>query len=375
MKKTRNVLIVSKPISPPWQDGTKNLAKNIINYVNNVRFQILTPKGYKFKKANVISEDIYQTPKDYTPSIPEDLQALFHLITARKKIDLFHFIFTPNVKSSIVLKHLTGLKNKPTIQTVTRTPINLKPIKHLLFASKTLVLSDHTYKTLAEEGFENIVKINPGVDLEEIEQSKLKESDFKARHNLSNNFIVMYPGDYDFSNTAKGVIETIPPVVSRYPDVRYILTFRSFSEETRLKETELRQYIIDLGIEKYVRIFNQVEDMYEVLQAADVFLFPVKALFSKVDIPLILLEAMAFSKPIILSNASPLDEVIVDDKEFVLDPDDVTSITRRIINLIDSEELCKNRGEISRDIIEKRFNMQFIACEYEKLYQEFLYDR
>jgi phosphatidylinositol alpha-1,6-mannosyltransferase len=369
----KNVLMVSKPIAPPWQDSNKNLTKNIISYVNNVQFHILTPKGYKFDKSNVVSEDIYQTTGDYAPAIQQNLQALFHLITVHQSIDLFHFFFTPNMRTSLILKHLTNFKKRPSIQTVTSAPKDLTDIKNLLFADKTLVLSDHTKYKLEKSGIKNVVRIYPGLDLKRIDDFKSDQLVFRKKHNLEDNFILLYPGDYEFSGANKTVLESIPPIVSRIPSARFVFACRAKTDRARIIEEELRQYAIDLGIEKYVMFIGTAQDMLEVIRSIDICLFPVKSLYAKMDIPLVLLECMAYGKPVIVTDMSPLNEVMLGDIGFKVNVDSKDDLIKSILELLGSEELRKKKGYNARIVVEDHFNMQKLATYYERLYQEFLY--
>jgi phosphatidylinositol alpha-1,6-mannosyltransferase len=366
--------MVSKPIAPPWQDSNKNLTKNIITYVNNVNFHILTPKGFHFDKSNVISEDIYQSTGDYAPAIQQNLQALFYLITVNKEIDLFHFFFTPNPKTSTVLKHLTKFKNKPSIQTVMSSPKDYGDIGNLLFADKIVVLSDHNKNKLEENGIDNVVKIYPGLDLKEIDDYNPYSIEFRKENQLEKNYLVLFAGDYEFSGANKTIMESISPVASKYPDVKFIFACRSKTEEAQKVEAELRQYAVDLGIDKYVMFIGTADDMLKVIRSIDICLFPVTSLYAKMDIPLVLLECMAYAKPVIITDMSPLNEVYMDDIGLKIPMNDTESLVKSLLDLLGSNNARLEKGFKGRRVVEKHFNMKIQASEYEKLYQEILND-
>lgn len=372
MDNLKEVLMVSKPIAPPWQDSNKNLTKNIISYVNNVIFHILTPKGYKFDKENVISEDIYQATGDYAPAIQQNLQALFYLITVNKEIDLFHFFFTPNPKTSLVLKHLTKFKNRPSIQTVLSSPKDYSDINNLLFSDKIVVLSDYNKKKLELAGVQNVVRIYPGLNLKEIDNYDHHSGGFRTEHNLEKNYLIMFAGDYEFSGANKTILESIPPVVSKYPEVKFIFACRAKTEQAQCIEADLRQYTVDLGIDKYVMFIGTADDMLKVIRSIDICLFPVKSLYAKMDIPLVLLECMAYKKPVIITDISPLNEVWLDDIGYKVPVDNIDAIVKSILELINSNNLRLEKGLRGRQVVENHFNMQKQAEDYEKLYQETL---
>ncbi|MEW5821783.1 MAG: glycosyltransferase family 4 protein [Cyanobacteriota bacterium] len=372
MSNFKDVLMVSKPVAPPWQDSNKNLTKNIISFVNNVRFHILTPKGYQFNKDNVVSEDIYQSTGDYAPAIQQNLQALFYLITVNKEIDLFHFFFTPNPKTSLVLKHLTKFKNRPCIQTITSTPKIYKDLKNLFFADKIVTLSDFNKKNLEDKGLNNIVRIYPGINLQELDNYDTNDSTFKEENNLQNNILILFAGDYEFSGANKTILESIPPIVSKYPQARFIFACRNKTEKAINIESELHQYAIDLGIEKYVMFIGTATDMLKVIRSIDICLFPVKSLYAKMDIPLVLLECMAYSKPLIITDMKPLNEIMIGDIGFKVPVNNKDELIKSTLDLLNSEDLRIIKGNNARKTVENHFNMEKLAVEYEKLYQEIL---
>lgn len=374
MADLKNVLMVSKPISPPWQDSNKNLTKNIISYVNNVHFHILTPKGYHFDKDNVTSEDIYQSKGDYAPGLQQNLQALFYLMTENKHIDLFHYFFTPNPKTSTVLKHFTKFKNKPSIQTVLSSPRDYTNIKDLIFGDRVVVLSDYNKQKLEEAGVNNVVRIYPGLDLKEVDNFSPSALEFRVKNDLLTNYLILYPGDYEFSGANKAVLEAVPPVVSKFPDAKFIFACRAKTEESKKIEAELKDYAIDLGIEKYVMFLGTADDMLEVMRSIDICIFPVKSLYAKMDIPLVLLEAMAYAKPIIISDIEPLNEIMKAEAGYKITPGDIDGLVKHLLELLGSSSLRIEKGFAGRKIVEQHFNMKELSKEYENLYQELLYE-
>lgn len=364
----KNDLMVSKPLAPPWQDSNKNLTRNIISYVNNVCFHVLTPKDYTFNKDNVISEDIYQPTGDYAQEIQQNIQALFHLITVNKQIDMFHFVHTPNPQKSLVLKHLTKFKNIPSIHTIIKTPESYYDIKNLLFADKIVTLSDYNKQKLKEAGVQNISRIYPGLDLKEIDNYDPYALEFRNEHNLLKNFLILFAGDSEYSGVNKSVLECIPPIVSKYHNAKFIFACRKKTEDSKDVESELKQNVIDLGIEKYFIFLSQVDDMLKVIRSIDICIFPIGPQTNRVDIPLLLLECMAYAKPVVISDLPPLNEVFLDDIGYKVNPEDRDSLIKALLELLESNSLRFEKGYKARQIVEKYFNIKILAKEYENLY-------
>ena len=49
------VLMVSKPVAPPWNDSSKNLVKDLAQAGRGFSYRVLTPKGYQLAGFNVTS--------------------------------------------------------------------------------------------------------------------------------------------------------------------------------------------------------------------------------------------------------------------------------------------------------------------------------
>lgn len=372
MTDKKDVLMVSRPVAPPWHDSSKNLTKHIISYIDSVNFHVLTPKGYHFNKENVISEDIYQPTGDYAAELQQNLQALFHLITSSNKIDLFHYFHTPKLHKSLVLKHLTKLKKRPCVQTVTSTPKDFKDINSLFFADKTVTLSDYGKQKLEENGLTNVIRIYPGIDLKEIDDFNPYDLKFREENDLLENFLIMFAGDYEDTGANKTILESIPPIISKYPTVKFIFACHNRSEEAKAIEAELKQYAINLGIEKFVMFLGSVENMLEVIRSIDICLYPVKSLYNKMDIPFVLLECMAYAKPVIITNIGPLKELVKGDIGFTIEPDDINSLTQYTLELLQSNNLRMVKGFNGRKVVQTHFNMKILSVEYEKLYHNLL---
>lgn len=368
----KDVLVVSAPIAPPWNTSNKILTKNILTYVNTVRYQVLTQKGFRFDKPNIVSEDLYQETLDYLPDLQEKIHAMYYLMTTNKDIDLFHFFYKPSKRTSAIFKHLTKFTNRPSIQTVMTYSENYSDIKTLFFANSIVTLSNLTQRKLEGLGVENVQRIYPGVDIKELDQYDPYALEFRKEYGLEQAYLILFAGDYGFPVANKSILESIPPVVSKYPNVKFIFACPNKTESSQKTEAELKKYAIDLGIDKYVLFLGNVEKMHELIRSVDICLFPVSKLDGKMDIPLTLLECMAYGKPVIISDIKPLDEVMIDDVGYKIPPGDIDALVKHILILLESNSHRFEKGFKGRLVVEKHFNMKHIKKEYERLYDSLL---
>jgi phosphatidylinositol alpha-1,6-mannosyltransferase len=120
---------------------------------------------------------------------------------------------------------------------------------------------------------------------------------------------------------------------------------------------------------RHVRIKGQVGDVLSLIQTSTAVLFPVDDLWGKVDLPIVLLEAMALGVPVVLYDWGPLSElggalhVPVGDHE---------ALSRATLAVMRETGL---RGRVvaeQRATVARRHDAKLTARAYERLYLELL---
>lgn len=110
--------------------------------------------------------------------------------------------------------------------------------------------------------------------------------------------------------------------------------------------------------------------VYKFLQKADLFISTSKG----EGLPLSVLEAMASSCPVILSDIPPHREIAADvDFVTLVNPNDVDGYSKEILKFSKMlPERRKELGERCRKLVEKYFSLDIMLRKYEELYNEVL---
>jgi len=66
------VLFVSKPIVPPWNDGSKNLVRDVARHLTRASATVLTTEGAPSLGDRVAMEAIYTTPGRFAPGLAQN---------------------------------------------------------------------------------------------------------------------------------------------------------------------------------------------------------------------------------------------------------------------------------------------------------------
>lgn len=366
---SKEILIISKPLSPPWNDSGKNLVKDLLNHTTKNRYHVFSHQGYSFNKKNIITEQIDTNEKKSRPSYIQKSKILLRLLKPDPHINIYHFFFTPNILTSLFARFAIRFKNKKTIQNISSSPKNYKKLKNLIFADRIIVLSEYNKQKLLENGVRNVTKINPGIELKDSKPQIAYSSLKKVSIDLSNKPVVLFPGDYEFSKAHSTILECMLNVLREIPNLKFVFACRIKTNQTKKIEILVKSKVKNMGISKSVIFLNEVENMQELIRMCDLVIFPAKSLYAKMDIPLVLIESLFEQKPIVISDIPPLNEIMKAEAGIKIKPGDSNALGKAIIKLIKSESLRREMGSVGRSIVKEHFDIRKIVESYEEIYE------
>jgi glycosyltransferase involved in cell wall biosynthesis len=101
---------------------------------------------------------------------------------------------------------------------------------------------------------------------------------------------------------------------------------------------------------------------------ATLVLFPVQSLYRKMDVPVTLLQALALSRPLVLSTLPPLCELLVREVGVGVPPGDASSLARAVSTLLADPDRCRAMGRHGVGLVTERYSAPQMARAYEELY-------
>lgn len=123
------------------------------------------------------------------------------------------------------------------------------------------------------------------------------------------------------------------------------------------EENALRQQAADLDIQKHVTFVTGVTNYRQPISTCDVFVLP--SLLEGLGISV--LQAMAFAKPVVTSNAGGLCMLVRDGENgLMVNRSDPDAIAAAVIKLIENPALASALGERARSFVAAEFSMA--AC-------------
>lgn len=156
------------------------------------------------------------------------------------------------------------------------------------------------------------------------------------------------------------LINAFAKVLGKEPTVRLIIVGEG---ELRI---EIEKLIQQYGIEQYVSMPGQCDDVQRRLNAADVFVQS----SDYEGLPISGLEAMACGLPIVSTKAGGTVDIVKNNENgFLVDIGNVDGLAEKMLYLAQNKEICKKMGEKSRKIVET-LDIDKCAQKYQNLYLE-----
>lgn len=362
------VLFVSKPVAPPFTDGTKCLVRDIASHLTRFQAVVMSTVGAPLLDghgAELVQLPVYGNAGSYSPRLRDNARAALWL-GLRSRADVWHVVFSPNPRTSLALGWLRRLRRVPTVQTVASPPRNFRDIGAHLFGDTVVVQSEWTRsELLAHVPEARIELIPPPVaplrPRSPDEQAKARE---EAGVPAGAPFLV-YPGDLETSCGAEHFARLVEELSPEFPDLHFVFAYRAKSPEA----SEVAQRLARRLPAERTRIAGLLSDLVALLGSASAVVFPVDDLTGKVDLPIVLLEAMQLGAPVVAYDYGPLRELgtplLVPTRALP----ELIQVTR---DLLTDKGLRESVAGRQREEVTRRFFARTVAREYERIYEQLL---
>ncbi|NLN62027.1 MAG: glycosyltransferase family 4 protein [Myxococcales bacterium] len=364
------VAMISKPVVPPWNDSAKNIVKDQARYAARYDYRLLTTRDTALASDRVTCCPIYPSGGTFAAGIWQNLRVMLHGLRPGGAA-LYHYFFAPNPKTALAGRLQTRLAGVPSVQTVCSRPASFAHSARLLFTDRVIVLSEDTRQGFVDAGIDpaRIVHIRPGIaPIDPPTPAQRRE----RRHAFGFNDgpLVIFPGDYEFSTAARTVAAAAPNLLEACPGVTLVFACRIKRPASAAIQADIQRRLAPLG--QRVRYINQVDDMPAFVGMADVVIMPAESLYAKMDVPLVLLEAMSQQVPVVLATSAPLSELLHFQPGLGVPPQNPRALTQAITDLLRQSEAAAQYGENGRRAVLTHFNDRAMAQQVEAVYDELL---
>ncbi|MFZ1627011.1 MAG: glycosyltransferase family 4 protein [Candidatus Moraniibacteriota bacterium] len=370
----KKVLLATRPIQPPWDEASKNFAYFLGKTVAGHELTLLGTRGASLPELPKTAHlaPVYRSAHF---GLGEKADLLKYLRTHRGAFDVTHYLFTPTRLNIGVIRALAQPTAGKTIQTVATLRTDLyspKTLRDILFADRITVYTDATKQKLNDLGLTNVERIYPGIDLDCYQPRAKSQSVLDTYHLSPDDFLVVYPGEYTRLGATDYLVETLICHFTGALADPFVFLFacRIKNEADRVKREEVRERFQEAGCLDRIRFDegDATSDMATVYNTADVVAFPVGDLRGKFDVPLIIIEAYASGKPVILSDLPAFGEFSNDQISATIPRLDGTALIDKILYLKHNTEHSESLGRNARVFALTHFDLRETARRYGELY-------
>ena len=235
-----------------------------------------------------------------------------------------------------------------------------------VLSDRIVVVSDRIHRSFGNKN--KVTTIHNGIDIKEFVKD-MEGDTIKQEFDLNKNFpIIGVIGSISPAKGHKYFLKALVEVERKYPKVATLIVGESPPVFRRWRG-RMEELVKRIGLKERVIFTGLREDISQIMAALDIFVLPsVYEAFG-----LVLLEAMAFKKPIIASNVGGIPEIVEDGiTGLLVPPGDPESLAKAIIEITQHPKEAMKLGERGRERVKRYFSLDVYVQKIEKVYKEIL---
>lgn len=202
------------------------------------------------------------------------------------------------------------------------------------------------------------------VDLQHLSPDPIRRSRMRSRFHLSDvEFVWLTVGRLNPPKDHRTLFSAMARLLEQHPQTRLWVVGDGPDRKT------LEIHSKNQGLEKVIWFSGEQADVTPLLDAADGFVFPSLS----EGLPVALLEAMAFKKPVVASRIGPHEEVIEEGRSGLLvEPQAPQALAEGMIRVQRNLSWAQQMGDEARQRVGKFYEASSCAGKLEALYESLL---
>ena len=366
----KKILLVTRPIAPPWDEASKNFAFYLAKTLSSFNFFLLTNGFIPNLPSHIHQKPIYTSNKlSYFQKI-----RLLKLVRMKNDFDIIHFMLTPNKLNTFSFKTFIKSKRAKIIQTIATLREDLfkdEDFKNILFADLIITYSDYAKNKLVSLGFQNVTRIYPGIDLTHYKK-KEKKSEYMQKYGFyDSDFVINFSGEYMRLGAMNDVVQSFIEISKAIPNAKLSLAVRIKNAQDAEKKKEVMEIFKKNNLIERVAFHDDgTYEMPDIYNLCDISIFPVRDMIGKFDVPLAVIEAMACEKPVIISDLPILREFAKEENSVRIEKGNIKQLNAAILDLYENPDKRNLIGKNARLYVEENFDINSVAKQYQTVYEK-----
>lgn len=372
-----DILFVSKPLSPPWDDSGKLLPYLVARHLDpaECRVEVPVPRGRPLDLPGVASWPVYSRDSSFAVPRGDKIRLLASLL-ARRLPPVVHFFFSPNAATSLAARAVR-IRHPRTrfVQTVMSLPADDAALDGGLFADVVIAWSAVAAERIRARVAgrprpPRVVHVPPGVVARDPLAPSRRDAVRGAFGLPVDRPVVLYAGDLEFSTAARTLAAAIPEVQARV-DATFVFACRPKTPAAAAALADVRARLGGQEASGRVRFLGNVEDFHDLLGCVDLQVLPADTTYAKTDLPLVVLEGLLAGVPAVVGRGTPMDELVEAGAVLGVPHSDAGALATTIAETLSGPALAALAGA-GRAFALARHTAQAMACAHQALYMEML---
>lgn len=275
------------------------------------------------------------------------------LIVRKEKIDIIH---SHHRWSSFISYFVSKMFGIPLVTTYHGIHTGNKLLT--IWGDKIISVSEDAKNHLIEYFNvkpENITVIRNGIKLPEMGNNK----PMSKIQNNNNTPVIANIARMSPEKDQKTLFLAMKIVIEKHPKVKLLIVGQG------PLENELKNLAHELGIQNNVKFLGEVEQINAILTNVD---FVVLSSLTE-GLPMAVLEALAFEKPVIATSVGDIPAVVKDGQNgFLIPPGNPELFANAIIALLKDKDRMVTMGKKGRQFVQEHFDIRYTVQETKKIY-------
>ena len=342
---------------PPRECGIATFTKDLVTAIdkkyNKIKTKILAMNRNGVNIYNYPKEVIYQIDDSKIEDYAEKAKLINQNRNIKSVVIQHEFGIFGGKYGKYLIEFVNNLE-KPfaiTFHSVIPKPEkNRKQVVQAITknAKNVIVMNNLAVNILKKDyGLKNNINVIPhGIHHVKFRKS-LKE---KSKRKIDKRTILCSFGLISPGKGIEYVIDALPGVISKFPDVLYLIVGETHPNEEKRRGESYRNFlerkIKNLGLQNNIKFYNKylkLSELLSYLQATDIYIAP--CLNSKQATSGTISYALGSGRPVISTPTLQAKDIISNDVGFITKMKDVNSYEKAIIKILSSNGLKEGMGK------------------------------
>jgi len=262
------VMLVTPPGASTRLSGTSVLARSLATHGESFQYRVLARPDAPELSGPVSLDRVYRGG-----SLSRAARMFGRVVTGGSSA-VHHYFFAPHPKAVQVVRGASLLARRPTVHTIPSAPASDLNPASLLFADRTVVMSEATALLFASAGAPTPTVIRPGtavpVEPGDRAQARSRLASTDPELSWGEEPVLLYPGDLSFSDGALTFVEAAGRIAQEHPSARFALACRAKTPHAAQVLEQVHLRAAQLGIADRVHALGVVADMATLLAAVGI---------------------------------------------------------------------------------------------------------